>query len=800
VRWPRRLPIFLFVACSMPAAVVAQTTTGNVQLGQYQPSPFADRILRLDGSTVLPFGQYRVGIDVDYALRPLVLIDAAPGIFQGGSGPNHNIVEHALGGSLAASFGLSHKLEAGISLPLTLFQAGQAVAGAVDPSIAGAGNLRIGLKARLLDWHRWGVGASLSASVPSGVGTLTHESGFGGEGRLFADYHRGRLTLGARAGFNLRGRQMFYDIPLGNELTFTTGATVRAATRTTFLAELSGVTAAGSPFGNRRQSPLEALVGVRQRVGKTWLTLAAGPGLIDGYGSPLFRVVAGFTWANRPPDADGDGVPDDDDLCPTVPEDRDGFQDSDGCPDPDNDKDGIPDATDKCPNDPEDKDGFEDADGCPDPDNDKDGILDATDKCPDQPETVNDFEDEDGCPDESPLESDKDKDGIPDDVDECPEEPEDKDGFEDEDGCPDPDNDKDGIPDTTDKCPLEPETINGIDDDDGCPDKGQAQVRLGKNEIETLKPIYFDTDRSRVRHAFHNIMGQIASLLKAHPEIGRCAVEGHTDDTGPPDWNQKLSVLRAESVIEFLANKGVDPKRLVPIGHGEHLPWASNETPSGRAMNRRVLFHIEGVNVDEEKKQDLRQERRRRIRHHREHERQKREDAAEHARQTGVAPSKDDVAPGTPAVDAKPSPKSGDKPVTPSAAPGAAATPAPPGPKSPSKSEPKAGTPPESPASKTKGKTTSPPEKSDAEKPSTKAPSPTEKTDPEKSTGKTNSATAKEELAPPAARDAKDEPTSRGTKQRLSSPDRFSKKSPDAGSGPPPTLRELLKLPPPKGR
>ena len=104
---------------------------------------------------------------------------------------------------------------------------------------------------------------------------------------------------------------------------------------------------------------------------------------------------------------------------PDEPEDKDGFEDEDGCPDLDNDKDGIPDTdgqvperargqgrvrgrrrlprsrtttptasptpTDKCPNEPEDKDGFEDEDGCPDPDNDKDGVLDAADKCPNEP-------------------------------------------------------------------------------------------------------------------------------------------------------------------------------------------------------------------------------------------------------------------------------------------------------------------------------------------------------------------------------------------------------------------------------
>jgi len=69
----------------------------------------------------------------------------------------------------------------------------------------------------------------------------------------------------------------------------------------------------------------------------------------------------------------------------------------------DSDGDGIPDDVDKCPNEPEDKDGFQDADGCPDPDNDQDGVPDAQDKCPDQPETKNGYQDEDGCPDEIPA-------------------------------------------------------------------------------------------------------------------------------------------------------------------------------------------------------------------------------------------------------------------------------------------------------------------------------------------------------------------------------------------------------------
>jgi hypothetical protein len=163
------------------------------------------------------------------------------------------------------------------------------------------------------------------------------------------------------------------------------------------------------------------------------------------------------------PDRDGDGIADSNDRCPNDPEDFDGFQDEDGCPDPDNDGDGvrdvddrcpnqpgprgdgcpksvgtdrdgdgIADAFDKCPDEPEDKDGFQDADGCPDPDNDMDGIPDAKDQCPNEPEDKDGFQDEDGCPD-----PDNDKDGIPDVKDKCPNEPETFNGYQDEDGCPD---------------------------------------------------------------------------------------------------------------------------------------------------------------------------------------------------------------------------------------------------------------------------------------------------------------------------------------------------------------------------
>ena len=105
-----------------------------------------------------------------------------------------------------------------------------------------------------------------------------------------------------------------------------------------------------------------------------------------------------------PVDSDGDGIADADDACRTEAEDKDGFEDEDGCPDPDNDQDGIADADDKCPLEPEDKDEFQDEDGCPDPDNDHDGFLDADDQCPLEAEVINGNQDYDGCPDQGLIE------------------------------------------------------------------------------------------------------------------------------------------------------------------------------------------------------------------------------------------------------------------------------------------------------------------------------------------------------------------------------------------------------------
>jgi OmpA-OmpF porin, OOP family len=283
-----------------------------------------------------------------------------------------------------------------------------------------------------------------------------------------------------------------------------------------------------------------------------------------------------------PKDTDGDGILDSTDKCPTDPEDKDGFEDEDGCPDFDNDQDGIPDVEDKCPNEP----GPAENQGCPIQDRDHDGIADNVDKCPDQPEDKDGFQDEDGCPD-----PDNDQDGIPDVSDKCPNEPEDKDGFQDDDGCPDLDNDGDGISDVEDKCPNEPGPPDSPQGK-GCPRKfSLVKINREKKQIEIKQKVFFETAKWRILPQSFGLLNQVGQALKDFPNM-RVSVEGHTDSQGSDQYNQTLSDNRAKSVKEYLEGQGISSDRLESVGYGESRPIASNRTARGRETNRRVEFRI----------------------------------------------------------------------------------------------------------------------------------------------------------------------------------------------------------------
>ncbi len=324
----------------------------------------------------------------------------------------------------------------------------------------------------------------------------------------------------------------------------------------------------------------------------TTLKYLADDKIIETEIEPQLKFAGSVGWAGfiLPQDKDKDGIKDNDDRCPKDPEDYDGFEDTDGCPDYDNDADGVPDSSDKCPNEKEDVDGFEDKDGCPEVDNDKDGIMDADDKCPNVPEDADGFEDNDGCPD-----YDNDGDGIPDSVDHCINKKEDRDNFEDNDGCPDFDNDMDGIPDSLDKCPDKSETFNAFEDEDGCPDERAKEPEKPKaKEIKrgrvVLRGVNFEFGKATLTGDSYVILDQVYASLVEWPEV-KVEIRGHTDSIGSRLSNKRLSYNRAMSVRNYLIQKGISPDRIIATGMGEDEPMADNKTAEGRAINRRVELH-----------------------------------------------------------------------------------------------------------------------------------------------------------------------------------------------------------------
>ncbi len=99
--------------------------------------------------------------------------------------------------------------------------------------------------------------------------------------------------------------------------------------------------------------------------------------------------------------------------------------------------------------------------------------------------------------------------------------------------------------------------------------------------------ITFDTGKDVIKDESQAVIKQISEMLNADPAL-RIAIEGHTDSTGDPDGNQRLSDMRASSVKAALVQSGINASRLEARGYGRTKPIADNSTEEGRAKNRRV--------------------------------------------------------------------------------------------------------------------------------------------------------------------------------------------------------------------
>jgi OOP family OmpA-OmpF porin len=318
-------------------------------------------------------GTARVELLVDYSQK---LLGLRLGGERLGDAVGDRLALHAIGGLVLGP------VELGADIPFVAYQgsnlsplASRGVSPALLEPIAATamGDVRVAGKIPILSRKVVDLAGVLEVGLPTGDRTAFTTNGLTAEPKLVVGRRFGPVRLDASVGYLFRKSGQYLQLVAHDGITYGVAGwialpRVGGLTSWRAIADIAGQIPRGLDVdSDRYRAPASLRAGLRAWI---WRALAvdvgAGTGLAwvgdAGYGRESFRVFAGLRWervveagANRAPDRDGDGVPDDRDMCPDTP----GPAELDGCPDSDGDE--IPDAEDKCPNEP----GPALNDGCP---------------------------------------------------------------------------------------------------------------------------------------------------------------------------------------------------------------------------------------------------------------------------------------------------------------------------------------------------------------------------------------------------------------------------------------------------
>ncbi|MEZ4313401.1 MAG: OmpA family protein [Polyangiaceae bacterium] len=620
-------------AASAAECEETQGLTGCVDADNLWMSAGATPFFSLGPGLTTPAGKLSFGLGLTYLSRPVGIVVSS----AGDEGTNVWAVDNALNATFLFALGVTDRLQLTAAAPVTLFQDGAGLYSVLGSDAAlpraGVRDVRFGLDYAFLAPPRTGSGDGLSLlgrfqfALPTGEkDALSGSRTVTWVPSVLGEYRIGRATFGAEVGARVRGASTLAQAKVGTQVQASLGASVAILPKLLIgnaeAFALVGVDEQPAGSSGGPPVPAEWMVSVSTAPflgGDVSGSFGAGGPIPFSDPTPVttprIRLSLAIRYAPTGQDSDGDGVLDRDDQCPGAIEDRDGFQDGDGCPDPDNDGDripddrdrcrddaetvdgykdddgcpdldddgdNIPDEVDQCRNEPEDYDGFQDDDGCPDDDNDGDGILDKKDLCPTGAEDKDGFRDTDGCPD-----PDNDLDNIPDAEDACPDEAEDKDGFMDTDGCPDPDNDGDGILDGVDACSTAAETIDGNADGDGCPEPGaRSLVKWSGNQVTLDTPAAFPRGSAKPSADLEKKLAMVAQLVRGASPVS-VIIEAYADRQG--DTSAKAADLadkRALAVKAALVAAGI-PAEIVTAASGDPSAKRAPGAPSFDVTVRR---------------------------------------------------------------------------------------------------------------------------------------------------------------------------------------------------------------------
>lgn len=294
------------------------------------------------------------------------------------AGVTRHLLQHGLTLDFMGSIGLGNIFELGVALPVDAAWTGTADNFNGQPLAAGAGigDLRLVPK---LAWQfgrtdlNYGIGVMLPIGFPTGSeDALRGAGGFTLDPTLLAAIGGWRWNFTLNFGFRWRPNDKTVDFTGGKELHFglagTFGLVRRRPVGLDLVVEFVGGYQPSALGHGSIAVPLETDAALVIKIGREWsVYLGGAAGLDNGLATPDFRLISGVRYAHHVPgddrfkDSDHDGIRNLEDRCPDQPEDEDGFEDDDGCPEPDNDHDGVLDDDDECP----DQAGPRGNDGCP---------------------------------------------------------------------------------------------------------------------------------------------------------------------------------------------------------------------------------------------------------------------------------------------------------------------------------------------------------------------------------------------------------------------------------------------------
>ncbi len=388
----RRVPLIL----SGLLLVVAVAKTSEAQgfdSELFKPASSNTAFFSQGTAEVLPALAINLGVGFGVATDPLVLRDPDTGEAL----MNGDVVSRRIGAYLSGGVGLWDFLEVGIAVPIVLNQQGQGLSSNRLESTS-IGDLRSDFKLQILNRSGFAVAGFAALTAPLGdANAFIGSRGMTVAPALLVSARRGRFLIAANLGVVVRRKSTVNGLLIDDEATAGIGTSFEIWGDKAWLV---GEAYAKQSLHQRsaESTPSEALFGTRLALYGPWqVQTAAGFGIGKGYGTPAFRGLLELHYAHREVQAavlSAESPPRPKEPAPVQVKKvrRDGDGDGDG--------DGIRDSDDQCPTDPEDVDGFEDHDGCPEFDNDGDGLADADDGCPMEPEVINGIKDEDGCPDE----------------------------------------------------------------------------------------------------------------------------------------------------------------------------------------------------------------------------------------------------------------------------------------------------------------------------------------------------------------------------------------------------------------